>query len=193
MTFNGQHSIKTGFELFSSQVKGTLNYSSIFIRRSDNTLAQRIDFQPGLPLGYSYQEIAGFVQDRWAINPKVTLDFGFRFDREGVTGHNNFSPRFSVLYSPAKNGRTVIRGGIGIFYDRSSGVSGATEQEITDEISNVSPNFMQIPIRVVTITRETEQRLLTVRGFLRRNSPNRFTRREAFAGASNSTRELPKN
>ncbi|MDQ3062263.1 MAG: TonB-dependent receptor [Acidobacteriota bacterium] len=150
LKFNGQHSIKTGFELFSSRVKGTLNYKPIFIRRRDETLAQRIDFQPGLPLGYSYQEIAAFVQDRWAINPKVTLDFGFRFDRDGVTGRNNISPRFSVLYSPAKNGRTVIRGGIGIFYDRSSGVSGVTEQEISDEISNVSPNFMQIPIRVVT-------------------------------------------
>lgn len=150
LKFKGQHSIKTGFELFSSRVAGTLNYSSIFIRRTDNTLAQRIDFQRGLPLGYAYQETAGFVQDRWTINPKVTLDFGFRFDRDGVTRRNNFSPRFSVLYSPAKNGRTIIRGGIGVFYDRSSGVGGITTEEISDEISNVSPNFLQIPIRVVT-------------------------------------------
>ncbi len=150
LNFNGQHSIKTGFELFNSRVKGTLNYSSIFIRRLDNTLAQRIDFRRGLPLAYSYQELAAFVQDRWTINPKVTLDFGFRFDRDGVTRRNNLSPRFAVLYSPAKNGRTVIRGGIGIFYDRSSGVSGSTEQEISEDISNVSPNFMQIPVRVVT-------------------------------------------
>ena len=148
LSFNGQHSIKTGFEFFSSRVKGTLNYSSIFIRRADNTLAQRIDFQRGLPLGYAYRELAGFVQDRWTLNPKVTLDFGFRFDRDGVTGRNNFSPRFSVLYAPAK--RTVIRGGIGIFYDRSPGVSGSTEQDISDEISRISPNIMQIPLRVVT-------------------------------------------
>ena len=149
LKFNGSHSIKTGFELFKSRVKGTLNYSSIYIRRSDNTLAQRIDFQRGLPLGYAYQETAGFVQDRWTINPKVTLDFGFRFDRDGVTRRNNFSPRFSVLYSPAKNGRTIIRGGIGVFYDRTSGVGGITSEKIgevtREEISNVSPNFRQIP------------------------------------------------
>ncbi len=150
LNFGGSHSIKTGFELFISRVKGVLNYSPIFIRRQDETLAQRIDFQSGLPLRYSYQETSAFVQDRWTLNPKLTLDYGFRFDRDGITGRNNFSPRFSVLYSPAKNGRTVVRGGIGIFYDRTSGVGASTEQEISDEISNLSPNFMLIPVRRVT-------------------------------------------
>ncbi len=150
LNFNGSHSIKAGFELFSSRVKGVLNYSPVFIRRLDETLAQRIDFQGGLPLGHSYKEIAGFVQDRWTLNPKITLDFGFRFDRDGVTARSNISPRFSILYSPAKNGRTIIRGGIGIFYDRSSGLIGTTDEEISEDTENTSPNFMQIPVRLVT-------------------------------------------
>ena len=150
LKFYGSHSIKTGVEIFNSRVRAALNYSPVFIRRVDNTLAQRIDFQSSLPLRYSYQETAAFVQDRWTVNPKLTLDYGFRFDRDGITGRNNFSPRFSVLYSPAKSGRTIIRGGIGIFYDRTSGVGGSTEQEISDEISNISPNFMLIPVRIVT-------------------------------------------
>lgn len=150
LNFGGSHSIKTGFELFVSRVRGVLNYSPISIRRLDGTLAQRINFQSGLPLRYSYQETAAFIQDRWTINPKLTLDYGFRFDRDGITGRNNFSPRFSVLYSPAKNGRTIIRGGIGVFYDRTSGVGGTTEQETSEGISNISPNFMLIPIRTVT-------------------------------------------
>ncbi len=150
INFGGAHSIKTGFELFNSRVRGVLNYSPIFIRRLDNTLAQRTDFQGGLPLRYSYQETAAFVQDRWTISSSVTLDYGFRFDRDGMTGRNNLSPRFSVLYSPAKNGRTIIRGGVGVFYDRTSGVGGTTEQEISDGVSNILPNFMQIPARRVT-------------------------------------------
>ena len=150
LNFKGSHSIKVGFEFFSSRVKGVLKYNPIFIRRLDETLAQRIDFQGGLPLGHSYKEIAGFVQDRWTLNPKVTLDFGFRFDRDGVTARSNLSPRFSVLYSPAKNGRTVVRGGIGIFYDRSSGLIGTTDEEISENTENTLPNFMQIPVRLVT-------------------------------------------
>jgi hypothetical protein len=150
LKFYGSHSIKTGVEIFNSRVRAALNYSPIFIRRLDETLAQQIDFQSDLPLRYSYQETAAFVQDRWTVNPKLTLDYGFRFDRDGITGRNNFSPRFSVLYSPAKSGRTIIRGGIGIFYDRTSGVGGSTEQEISEGISNISPNFMLIPVRSVT-------------------------------------------
>ena len=150
LSFSGSHSIKTGFEFFNSRVKGVLNYSPIFIRRLDGTLAQQIDFQGGLPLRYSYPETAAFAQDRWTINPKVTLDVGFRFDRDGLTDRNNFSPRLSVLYSPAKNGRTIIRGGIGIFYDRSSGLSGVTEKEASDEQSTIFSNFLQVPVRRVT-------------------------------------------
>ncbi|NOT48163.1 MAG: TonB-dependent receptor [Acidobacteria bacterium] len=148
--FYGSHSVKTGFELFNSRVSGTLNYSSIFIRRFNDTLAQRIDFERGSPLGYSYKEMAAFVQDRWTINPQIILDLGIRLDNDGVTGRNNFSPRFSFLYSPAKNGRTVIRGGIGIFYDRSSVIGGTTQNEVTEEVFTVSPNFFQIPVRIVT-------------------------------------------
>jgi hypothetical protein len=150
LNFKGQHSIKSGFEIFSTEVKGDLNYSPISIRRLDETLAQKIEFQQGTPLGQFYKEIGVFVQDRWTINPKVTVDYGFRFDRDGITHRNNFSPRLSFLYSPNKKGRTVIRGGIGIFYDRSSGIGGLFENEVNDELVSYSHNFEQIPKRIVT-------------------------------------------
>ncbi|MBC7898726.1 MAG: TonB-dependent receptor [Saprospiraceae bacterium] len=141
LKFRGQHSIKAGFEFFRSDVKGILNYSPIFIRRIDETLAQQISFQQGTTLGYSFNEIAGFVQDRWTINPKLTFDYGVRIERDGLARRNNFSPRFSVLFSPASNGRTVIRAGVGVFYDRSSGLGG---------IEDGTPVYEQIPTRIVT-------------------------------------------
>ena len=150
LKFIGSHSIKTGFELFDSQVTGVLNYSPISIRRLDESLAQRIDFERGLPLGYSYREIAAFAQDRWTVSPKITLDYGFRYDGDGLTSRNNFSPRIAILYSPSQTGRTVIRAGIGIFYDRTSGVGGRTEEEGSDGIDIVSSNFLQIPFKRVT-------------------------------------------
>ena len=32
---------------------------------------------------------------------------------------NNLAPRFGFAYAPTKRGRTVIRGGAGVFYDRT--------------------------------------------------------------------------
>lgn len=146
----GDHSVKAGFDIFSTNVRGNLNYSPIFIRRLDETLAQRINFQNGLPFAQNFNETGLFVQDRWTLNPKITLDYGLRFDRNAITKGNNISPRFSVLYSPFKEGRTVVRGGIGIFYDRASPIGGIYENEINEESESYLPGFQQIPTRIVT-------------------------------------------
>ncbi|HEY0427804.1 MAG TPA: hypothetical protein VGC76_08475, partial [Pyrinomonadaceae bacterium] len=125
-------------------------YNSIFIRRPDNTLAQRIDFTSAAPLSYSYNEAAAFVQDRWVINPKFTLDYGLRFDRDGITGRNNFAPRVSFLFLPFKNDGTILRGGIGIFYDRSLSTIGYFDSEQNDDLVNPTAEFEQVPERIVT-------------------------------------------
>lgn len=139
----GTHSIKTGFELDRTSIGGQLRYNSIFIRRFNGTLAQRIDFTNAAPVDFKYTEAATFVQDRWVLNPKLTFDFGLRYDRDGVTKRNNLAPRFSFLYVPLKDQRTVIRGGIGIFYDRSLSNAGYFDRQPNGAIE-------QIPQRVVT-------------------------------------------
>lgn len=149
--FYGEHSIKTGFEFDHTAIAGQLRYNSIYIRRFDGTLAQKIDFTNTAPLHYGYNEAAAFVQDKWTLNPKLTLDFGLRFDRDGVTGRNNFAPRFSFLFLPSSNERTVIRGGIGIFYDRSLASGGLFGGgETNDDFPNQAAGFEQIPERLVT-------------------------------------------
>lgn len=148
--FYGEHSVKAGIELDHTSIGGQLRYNSIYIRREDATLAQKIDFTAAAPLDYKYGEDAVFVEDKWILNPKLTLDFGARFDRDGVTKNNNFAPRFSFLFLPLKNQRTIIRGGIGIFYDRSLATGGLFGGETTEDAPNQIAEFEQIPERVVT-------------------------------------------
>ncbi|MDQ6787920.1 MAG: TonB-dependent receptor, partial [Acidobacteriota bacterium] len=153
LKFYGDHSIKVGFEFDRTHIGGQLRYNSIFIRRFDGSLAQRIDFTNAAPLNFSYNETAIFAQDRWVLSPKLTLDYGVRFDRDGVTKNNNIAPRFSFLFLPLKNQRTIIRGGIGIFYDRSLATSGIFEGgETDDDLINppTATEFEQIPERIVT-------------------------------------------
>jgi hypothetical protein len=71
------------------------------------------------PLNHSY--LGFFVQDQWRITPKLTFNYGLRWDFEAglwrIVNHDyrGWQPRIGLAYSPTK--RTVIRAGYGIFDD----------------------------------------------------------------------------
>jgi hypothetical protein len=119
LEFHGQHTFKLGGEIDYSRVTGVFHENSILIRRQDQTLARRVDFGAAVTVSRSLGEYTAFAQDRWVINQKLTVDAGLRFDRDGLARQNAISPRLSFLYLPLKNHATVIRGGIGLFYDRT--------------------------------------------------------------------------
>jgi hypothetical protein len=150
----GQHSIKLGTEFDRTNLSGIFRSRSILIRRRDQTLSQRIDFgRPGT-LDRNINEFDSFIQDRWVVNKTLTIDGGLRFDRDGIAERNNVAPRFSMLYLPFKNGRTIIRGGVGLFYDRVSLSIADLESfdQETDDSSTLehSTRFTQLPRRTVT-------------------------------------------
>jgi len=65
-----------------------------------------------------------FAQDQWRITPKLTVNYGLRWDFESGLGnviepdYRAWQPRVGLAYSP--DGKTVIRAGFGIFYDRNN-------------------------------------------------------------------------
>src|SRR5205807_191991 len=61
-----------------------------------------------------------FAQDDWRIKSNLTFSYGVRFENETIVrDRNNFAPRFAFAYDPFNTGKTVIRGGAGIFYNRA--------------------------------------------------------------------------
>lgn len=147
---SGKHTPKIGFEFDHTNISSRYRYNSIFIRRVDDTLAQRIDFVNPNSFNFSYNEAAAFVQDRWTINTKLTLDYGLRYDFDGVNGANNLAPRFSLLLSPFKNNRTVIRAGIGLFYDRTLPIAGFFGDEFDGFSGSAALGNSNLPQRIVT-------------------------------------------
>jgi hypothetical protein len=60
-----------------------------------------------------------FVQDKWQLNRQLTLQFGMRYDYQDLTPtvKDAYAPRVGLAYDPTGSGKTLIRGGIGKFYN----------------------------------------------------------------------------
>ena len=62
-----------------------------------------------------------YLQDGVKVKPNLYLSFGLRYDYDlqpsgSLRDGNNFGPRFGFAYDPFNKGRTVIRGGGGLYY-----------------------------------------------------------------------------
>jgi len=65
-----------------------------------------------------------FIQDQWRITPKLTFNYGIRWDVEsGLASYvrpdyNEWQPRVGLAFSP--DSKTVVRAGFGMFFDRQN-------------------------------------------------------------------------
>jgi len=116
--WGANHEIKGGFDFNS--VGGLMNYSArpVNIIREDRTLSERIVFHALRPIDAGNREYVGFIQDRLLVHTNLSFDVGVRFEDQRIARETNAAPRFGFAWSPRKDDRTVIRGGIGVFYDK---------------------------------------------------------------------------
>ena len=70
-------------------------------------------------------DFGGFIQDDWRVRPNFTLSLGLRYETQNnIHDLTDFAPRIAFAWSPNIGGgggrqqQTVIRGGLGIFYER---------------------------------------------------------------------------
>ncbi len=60
-----------------------------------------------------------FVQDDFQVRPDLTLNFGLRYEQQTFTdSRKDFAPRVGFAYNWRGDGKTVIRGGFGIYYSQ---------------------------------------------------------------------------
>ncbi|MGZ8847483.1 MAG: TonB-dependent receptor domain-containing protein, partial [Pyrinomonadaceae bacterium] len=75
----------------------------------------------------SQTDLGVYVQDDWRIRPNFTLNYGLRYEYQtNADSRFNFAPRLGFAWSPGGGAQStrppkmVIRGGIGVFYNRFS-------------------------------------------------------------------------
>ncbi|HEX6729298.1 MAG TPA: TonB-dependent receptor, partial [Pyrinomonadaceae bacterium] len=115
--FGGTHFMKIGAGLSYVTYDGRNTSNTVRILRADGTRNQQIDFIGSGQLSRNQTQYLAYFEDKWSVNGRLTLEYGIRYDRDNLASENNFAPRFAFAFLPMLGGRTVVRGGIGLFYD----------------------------------------------------------------------------
>ena len=123
---SGSHSLKLGGDVQRikstfidlSDASGTFNFDSAGDFLAGVPSRFRQNFQTSSIQRNTY--LGFFAHDEVRLQSNLMVSFGLRWEEETILpDHNNFGPRLAVAYDPFKSGKTVIRLGAGVFYNRA--------------------------------------------------------------------------
>jgi hypothetical protein len=126
----GEHLLKFGTDMLQVSYDGTSADDPVNVLGEDGRLLQRIEFLPdgaATRQQVSSTELGLIAQDHWRMNDRLMLELGGRVDRDGVLHRWNLTPRAGFALGLQSQAETVLRGGIGLFYDRTPLNVGAFE------------------------------------------------------------------
>jgi len=134
--FVGLHQFMVGLSYEHSAYEGRQTFLPVEIDGASNEPVERITFTSPTSFRINQNETAWFAGDQWAIIPRLTLSFGLRFDTDTITNSTHAAPRAGFLLSLTGDGKTLLKGGVGRFYDR---------------VPLMAPTFTDLPDRTVTV------------------------------------------
>lgn len=126
--WHGSHALKVGLNITRTSFNGTDRSNPLSILRVNGTTHQLLEFAGEGILEQKQNEYSAFVQEKWLVNTRLVFDLGLRYDRDGIGKNNNLAPRLGFVLTPMDSDRTLVRGGIGLFYDKIPLNVGSFEQ-----------------------------------------------------------------
>jgi len=114
----GTHNIKTGTYVAESSVQGHVSDHPIDILGLTGQWIERIAFTEGQPYRTTDTDFAFFAQDHWNISSRLALEYGMRVESQEISEAIRVAPRAGFAWSPFAHTGMVVRGGVGLFYDR---------------------------------------------------------------------------
>ena len=174
--FGPAHLVKLGAGLSYESVDGFSRSQPVDVVDNGGALIEEITFAGRGQLDRHKTALRGYAQDSWSVGSRLTLQYGARYDYESIVGDVDVSPRGSFTLTPAADGRTVIRGGAGLFYNAVP-LNVATFDELQTRIvsgrplANVIASDLRAPRSVnwdVEVDREWVQNLFVRVGYQQR-------------------------
>jgi hypothetical protein len=126
-----QHALKAGVDLllnddaitFPRSNRGAYTFSSLanFLAGAYNNAGFSQTFGAS-SVAQQNPNVGLYGQDEWKVASRLTINAGLRYDLQFLqtseTDTDNVSPRIGVAWTPSSSGRTIVRGSVGLFYDR---------------------------------------------------------------------------
>ncbi len=138
--FLGSHQLKFGVEYAHSTYNGRETFLPVVLIGANNLPIERLTFAPPTYFGTDQNEATLFAGDQWSPFHRLTLDMGLRFDSDSVTSSTHVAPRMGFLLALTNDGKTLLKGGIGIFYDRVPLMYPVFDQMPDRTVSLLAPN-----------------------------------------------------
>ena len=134
--WHGSHDVTIGADLVHRSYTGNSQSRPTDLIREDGSLAERIAYRgPGV-LEAADTEMSEFAQDHWVVTERFAVDTGIRLTSQSNGRTGALSPRLGLAYLLDRSQKTVLRAGVGVFYDR---------------VPLLATTFVDNPARVVSL------------------------------------------
>ncbi|HUR97093.1 MAG TPA: carboxypeptidase regulatory-like domain-containing protein [Pyrinomonadaceae bacterium] len=171
----GFHSLKTGFDVMTVRSKaiglgdatGTFNFASVLNFQNNVLSRYRQNFGTASDVKNTYAGI--FLNDEIKPWQNLTLSLGFRYEREtAVEDGDNLGPRFGIAWDPFNDGKSVLRFGSGIFYNR------VLLRTVADSIQNTGGDQVSFDTSLIPALAATDNRRRDILAAIATNFPAAF-------------------
>lgn len=118
LRWHGEHTFQAGMVFAYAEDHGRSSNSNVYLRDANGNLLQSITYSGAGNYRLHDIEPALYTQDHWVLNSQFAVDAGLRWETQSLTATTRLAPRTGFTWTPIPNAQdTVIRGGMGVFYD----------------------------------------------------------------------------